>query len=116
MLKKILFVASAFVILLLLVPGQTLAQKAPGKTAPAPLNARALGRLEGVLNFCSKVNPESADKYGDMSKELTKGQTAEVVAEMRNTQEYKDSVDEMTKNLSALSNKEALATCKAQAK
>ena len=116
MLKKILFVACAFLILLLLVPGQTLAQKAQGKTAPAPLNARALGRLEGMLNFCSKVNPESADKYKEMTKLLTKGQTAEAVAEMRNSQEYKDSVDEINKNLGALSNKDALATCKAQAK
>jgi hypothetical protein len=100
--------AGAFLILSLLTPAQT----AP----PAPLNARALGALEGTLNFCGKINPESADKYKEMGKLLTKGQTAEALAEKRGSQEYKDSLDQISKHLEGLSTKEALATCKAQAK
>lgn len=89
---------------------------APAQTAPAPISAPALGVLEGMLNFCGKVNPKSADKYNEMLKPLTKDQSADTLAELRNSQEYKDSLDQISKQLEALSTKDALATCKAQGK
>jgi len=99
--------AAAFLILSLLAPAQT---------APAPLNAHALGALEGMLDFCGKVNPQSSDKYEELGKQLTKDQTAKAVAETRNSQEYKDSRDQASKGLEALSTREALVTCKAREK
>ena len=111
MIKKIPFVSTigAFLILSVLAPAQT----AP---TPARLSAPALGVLEGMLDFCGKVNPQSADKYKEIRKNLTKDQAAGAVDKMRNSQEYKDSVDQVTKQLAALPTKEASATCQAKAK
>ena len=88
---------------------------AAAQSAQTPLNATALGALEGTLDFCAKMNPQSAVKYKEMRKDLTKDQAPEAVAEMRESQEYKDSADEIRKQLGAMSPKEAIATCKGTA-
>jgi len=109
MMKKISFVSGigAFLFLSLLAPAQT---------ATTHLSAPALGTFEGMLSFCGKVNPQSADKYNELVKNLTKDQTADALAEMRNSQEYKDSLDQISAQLGELSNKDALETCKVHEK
>jgi hypothetical protein len=68
------------------------------------------------VNFCAKVNPEAATKYKDLGRLFTNGQSDEAIAQMRNSKEYKDSLDQVSKKLQALSAKEALAACKAPGK
>ena len=101
---SIVSVAGTFLALSLLTPAQT---------APKPISAPALGVFEGMLNFCGKVNPQSADKYKEMAKSLTKDQPAAALAEIRDSREYKDSAGQIGKKLGAMSTKEALATCNA---
>jgi hypothetical protein len=105
MMKKISFVSGigAFLFLSLLLPAQT---------APAQLSGPTLGTLEGMLKFCGKVNPQAADKYQDMIKRLTKDQPEDKLAELRDSQEYKDSLDQIGKQLGELSTEDAIATCK----
>jgi hypothetical protein len=114
MVKKLSFVGAicASLFLAVLTPAQK-EQKAQ-KEAPAPQNAAAvLAILDGTINFCSKVNPQSEAKYKDLAKLLTNNQNDEAVAQMRNSKEYKDSLDQISKKLGALSTKEALEACKA---
>lgn len=114
MVKKISFVGAVGVSLLLsvLTPAQ---KEAPAqKKASAPENAAAvLAIVEGTVDFCSKVAPESAEKYKDLGRLFTNGQTDEAVAQIRKSKEYKDALDKTSKRLEALSNKEALEACKA---
>ena len=108
--KKISFVGAtgAFLLVSLLASAQT--------AAPATQDASVLAILEGTITFCSKVDPESADKYKDLAKLLTNGQSDEAIDQVRNTKEYKDSLDKISKQLEALSTKEASEACKAQGK
>ena len=80
--------------------------------APATSGGSILGALEGTMNFCGKVDPQSASKYEDLKKLLTNGQSNEAVAKIRESKEYKDSLDQTNKQLGALSPKEAVAACK----
>lgn len=110
MVKKISFVGAIGA--LLLVSLLAAAQKA----APPSQAALVLGALEGTINFCSKAAPESAEKYEALGKFLTNGQSEEAIAQIRNSKEYKDSLDNVNKQLGALSSKEAAATCKGNKK
>jgi hypothetical protein len=47
---------------------------------------------------------------------VTNGHSEELLAEIRQGKEYKDTVDQINKKLGALSPKEALAACKASGK
>ena len=106
MLKKISIVGGSGLLLSVLVPAQT---------AP-PTFGELLGTVEGTMNFCAKINPKSAAKYKEMSQIVTNGHSEELVAEIRESKEYKDTVDQVSKKLGALSAKEAAATCKVQGK
>lgn len=118
MIKKIVGVIGASLLLAVLTPAQKEppAQKvAPAqKEAAAPENAAlVLAALDGAINFCAKVNPQAEAKYEELRKLLTNNQTDEAVAQIRNSKEYKDAFDKTSKQLGALSNKEALEACKA---
>ena len=104
MAKKIAIVGGFGAFLLL---SMALAQETP------PASAGALfGALEGTLNFCAKVDPQSADKYEELDRLFTNDQPEEAIAQVRNSKEYKESLDQTSKQLAALSPKEALALCK----
>jgi hypothetical protein len=106
MLKKISIALELGVLLSILAPAQT---------AP-PTFAELLGTLAGTANFCAKVNPKSAAKYKELGQLVTNGHSEELIAEIRESKEYKDVLDQISKKLGVLSPKEALATCKVQGK
>jgi len=105
--KKIVIVGGLAGFLFLSVFASAQTEKAPATSAGS-----LLGALEGTLKFCGKVDPESASKYKDLEALLTNGQSEEAVAKIRDSKEYKDSLDQTSKQLGALSQKEAVATCK----
>lgn len=127
MVKKICFVGAvalgAALLLALPTPAQKEAptkkeQKEPPaqKEAAKPEDvASILATLEGTINFCTKINPEAEAKYKDLAKLLTNNRTDEAVAQIRNSKEYKDALEKTSKQLGALSSKEALEACKAGA-
>lgn len=47
------------------------------------------GKIEGGLDACAKVDPQSATKYMDKKKELAQGATDAEVAAARASDEYK---------------------------
>lgn len=83
------------------------------KTAPPPLDNATLGILEGSLAFCGKADSESASKYKEAAKLLTKGQPESAVEEKRNSQEYQDALKQIKAQLEKLPPQEAVKQCKA---
>jgi hypothetical protein len=97
--------------------GLVLSTLAAAQKAPAPPTAASLlGTIDGTVNFCTKVNPKSAAKFKEMGQLITNGQSDEAIAQIRDSKEYKDTLDQTSKKLAALSTKEAAETCKVPAK
>jgi len=104
--KKISIVSGfgAFLLLAVLSPAQT-------ATATPTSAGTVLGVLEGTLNFCIKVTPQSASKYKALGQLLINGQSAKAIALVRNSDAYEKSFAQITKQLGALSTTQALAAC-----
>jgi hypothetical protein len=113
--KKFYF-ASCFGAFLLL-PVLSLAQNATAKVSPPPTtNASGdslLGLIEGVVYFCDKVNPASAQGYKLVDQLIVGDQTAKTLKLIRNSDAYESTITQINKELHALPAKEALAVCKA---
>ena len=104
MVKKTVGGFATFLLLSILAPAQTTTEIAKAGSE--------LGALEGTLRFCSKVDPQSVDKYKQIGQLLTNGQSDEVVTKVRDSKEYKDALEQTTKQLEKLPAKQALAACK----
>ena len=105
MFKRTSFViGSAFLVLSIL---------APAATVPATPDAATLGVLEGVINFCGKVNPAAANTYHQIGTQLTSGLTANAVTQLRNSKDYQNAQSKISEVLSELSTKQAIAACTA---
>jgi hypothetical protein len=81
--------------------------------AKLPVSNDVFGKVEGILNYCVKVNPESAAKYQDAAKAFVKDVPENEVTEARKTAEYKDSYDGITTELDKAPKDTAVQTCKA---
>lgn len=102
---SILSSASVFLVLSLLAPAQT---------APATPNDSILGTLEGVLDFCGKVNPTASSTYQQLDALLTNGLTPASVTQSRKNQDYKNSHAKISQQLGELSKKQAVDSCTPQ--
>jgi hypothetical protein len=125
MVKKIIFVGAvgASLFLAVLTPAQKepppqkekqkeqREQKEPKEAPITQDGASFLGMLEGFINFCAKVNPQS-ETYKEVEKLLTNNATDEAFAQIRKSKEYKESFDQVSKKLEAMPAKEALEFCK----
>jgi hypothetical protein len=81
--------------------------------AELPFTNDAFGKVEGILDFCAKVNPQAASKYQEQKKALVKDVPEKEVAEARKTQEYKDAYDAVTSELGQLPKDKAVEACAA---
>lgn len=52
-------------------------------------DARALALKEAMLGYCSKAAPSAAGKYEEQVKLLTRGASAETLAKVRHSREYR---------------------------
>jgi len=69
-----------------------------------PFSAQALGIAEGVASYCQSIDPAGADKVRQMIKQLVQGASAQQLAKVRNSDEYRkgyDSVAEFTGKIDA---------------
>lgn len=69
------------------------------------------GKIEGGLDACAKVDPQSASKYAGKKKELTQGATDQELAEARATDEYKQGYAAGTDEIEKQSKDQAKKTC-----
>jgi hypothetical protein len=81
--------------------------------AKLPFSNDVFGKVEGILNYCSEVNPESAAKYRDVAKAFVKDVPENEVTEARKSAEYKDSYDGISEELNKVPKDAGIQTCKA---
>jgi hypothetical protein len=72
-----------------------------------------MGRFEGMLAFCEKADPPSAEKFKKIAELLTKDLTEDSLKQTRTSKEYLDSLDETKKQLKKLTPEEGAQQCKA---
>jgi hypothetical protein len=87
---------------LLALPNLALAKLPPSST---------LGQLEGTLDFCAQLDPQSAAKYQEFKKVLVQGEPEKDVAEARQTKEYKDAYDAIGEALGKVEKDKAVKAC-----
>jgi hypothetical protein len=88
-----------------------LAQSAPQKN---PITSDSLGRMEGILTLCAKVDPQSAAKYREGAKLFTRDQPDKDVETARKSKEYHDAFDSISAQFDKIpAGDEAVKSCKA---
>lgn len=80
-------------------------------SSEAPVNSETLGRVEGTLAFCAKLDPQSAAKYQGASKIITQGKSEKEVESARVSKEYQDAFEEINVELGKASNDDAVKAC-----
>lgn len=78
--------------------------------AKLPPNS-ALGQVEGTLDFCAQVDPQSAAKYQELKRLLVQGEPEKEVAEARKTTEYKEAYDAISEALGKVPKDQAVKAC-----
>jgi hypothetical protein len=78
--------------------------------AKLPPNS-ALGQVEGTLDFCAQIDPQSAAKYQEFKKALVQGEPEKDVAEARASSEYKNAYDAIGEALGKTPKEEAIKAC-----
>ena len=81
--------------------------------AKLPFSNDAFGKVEGLLNYCGKIDAGSAAKYRERAKFLVKGVPDKEVAEARQSAEYKESYDSMSADLEKAPKENSVQACRA---
>ena len=70
-----------------------------------------LGKVEGGLDFCAQVDPDSANQYQEKKKAFIQGASEQEVAQARASKEYKENYKSATDELSKKPKDEVKNTC-----
>jgi len=87
--------------------------------AELSISTNSLGRVEGIVEFCSKAVPQDAEKFKDAGKQSSQGASDQELTEARKTKEYKEGYKFVTDTLTLLpleKTAEACSTALEQAK
>jgi len=71
----------------------------------------ALGQVEGTLDFCAQVDPQSAAKYAEHKKHLVQDVPEKDVAVARKSAEYKEAYDAIGAALGKVPKDQAVKAC-----
>jgi hypothetical protein len=83
----------------------------PLASADLPFSSETFGRLEGMLSFCSQVNPRAADQYQATAKLLVKNVRPKEISKARASQDYRDAYDSIGAELGKVAKEDALKAC-----
>ena len=81
--------------------------------AELPLPIDIFGKIEGGLDFCSQVNPQSSAKYQEQKKALVQGASEKEISEARASTEYKEAYGATQDEMSKQPRDEAVKACAA---
>jgi len=88
-----------------------LAQSSPSNVH---LDPEALGRMEGILAFCAKLDPQAAEQYRERSRQLVRDETDAALDGMRKSKQYQDAFESINGQLAAVPADEgATKSCRA---
>jgi hypothetical protein len=76
------------------------------------MTPQALGHVEGTLDFCAKVDPDSAAKYKEREKAFVADASKEELEKARSTGEYRESYDSISAQLDKAPKDQAVKGCR----
>ena len=80
------------------------------------ISPQALGIVESVLNFCSRVDPHDAASFEAQRKNLLSGSSQDSIEGLRGSSAYRSSYDMISDALKGISRSEGAQICAAGAK
>jgi hypothetical protein len=80
--------------------------------AEPSLNKKSLGQVEGIVDFCAKVNPQIAKSKGMATPSVFKASQKDL-EDARNSDEYKEAYDAITVALTDLPQEQVSEACSA---
>ena len=86
---------------------------APLALAKVSITPEALGQVEGLLNFCSSVNPNLEANRKGWEKQMFPEATKEELKKLRDSSEYKEAYDFISKELAKIPKDKAVEACNA---
>jgi hypothetical protein len=78
---------------------------------PARPSGQSLGMVEAILSRCAQLDPKAASQYEQRVQLMIQGVSDEIVAEVRKSDEYRQSYDSTTESLRDVSEHDALDAC-----
>ena len=81
--------------------------------AAPPVPPKALASVEATIDFCSRADSKSADKYKGWGKLVVRDMSEKELAEARGSSEYKEVYDTLSAELEKVPTKKAVDTCRA---
>jgi hypothetical protein len=79
--------------------------------AELPFPNDAFGKTEGILDFCTQVDPQDAPKYQEQKKALVRDVPKKEVEEARQTQEYREAYHSTSDELAKVPKDKAVKAC-----
>jgi hypothetical protein len=84
-----------------------------GAHAEAPISGQALGQLDAIVAYCTKLDPALGPAGEQRIAALTGKASTQQLADARSSDEYRAAYDALTEGLSALTREQSLQQCKA---
>jgi hypothetical protein len=81
--------------------------------AELTMTPQALGFVESTMDFCAKVDPDSAVKYTEAKKRFFSGATKGELEKTRSASEYLETYDSNTNELDKTPKDQAVKSCRA---
>ncbi len=79
--------------------------------AESTVDAAQLGRMQGILNVCTRVNPREASKYLLQIKALIGDASKQAVDQAARTEEYQQAYQAVTEELKNMAPDEMAQAC-----
>ena len=81
--------------------------------AKLPFSNDAFGKMEGILNYCDKIDSGPRPKYQERAKLLVTDAPENELTEARKSAEYKDSYDSISADLEKAPKENSVQSCRA---
>ncbi len=81
--------------------------------AKMPFTNEVFGKVEGTLDYCARIDSQSAAKYEKRKKDLVKDVPEDEVASARKTEDYKTGYEWISNELPKMSKEEIVGACAA---
>jgi len=79
--------------------------------AEIPFDIQTLAQIDGVIDYCSQLKPESADVYKQFGKLMEKSVPEKDLEAARNSKDYKEARKSVSEGISKVNKEEAAKSC-----
>ena len=75
------------------------------------VNPQALGIMESIVNYCGRLDPAAVVKLREQAKQLAQGASERQLAEVRNSNEYREGYDSVVDFVAKIDERNAKQIC-----